>query len=94
MSRTCTAAMYLWLVLIIFVQNSKEKAGTGAKEREEAAVEKRVGVIEHCRITDSHLGFPTGAHVLADPSSTYDCNIYTRFIYDQGHCNISCYMIY
>ena len=57
-------------------------------------VEKRAGVIEHCRITDPHLGLPTGAHAPADPSSTYDCNIYTRFIYDQGHCNISCYTIY
>ena len=32
-----TAAVCLRLVLIILVQNSEEKAGTGAKEREEAA---------------------------------------------------------
>ena len=57
-------------------------------------VEKCMGVIEHCQITDLHLRLPTGAHAPADPSSTYDCNIYMRFIYDQGHCNISCYMIY
>ena len=60
----------------------------------QSGVEKCVGVIEHCRITDPHLGLPTGAHAPADPSSTYDCNIYMRFIYDQGHCNISCYTIY
>ena len=40
-----------------------------------------MGVIEHCWITDPHLRLPTGAHTPADPSSTYDCNIYTRFIY-------------
>ena len=57
-------------------------------------VEKCAGVIEHCQITDPHLRLPTRAHTPADPSSTYNCNIYMHFIYDQGHCNISYYMIY